>query len=141
MSPWLGVYRSRTGIAIAIAAFAFVVVCLLRTAGLLQAAELARYDFELRTTTGSSSREPPITLVLIDERDLRRFGHPLPDDTLRELISLLLASRARAASVLSAIFMPCCPRLTGSSSSCHSPARPVVWSAERSWSCCLRVRA
>ncbi len=99
MAQWLRVYRSRAGVAIAFAIVIFVVVSMLRTAGLLQAMELAFYDLELRSAAGASSQEPPITLVLINEQDLRRFGHPISDDTLSELITLLLKSQVRAVGI------------------------------------------
>ncbi len=81
------------------ATIAFGLVLLLRTTGLLQLAELAMYDVQLRRLAQESREAPPIALVLIGEEDIRRLGHPLTDDALRRLLERLLAAEPRAIGI------------------------------------------
>ena len=61
----------------------FILVLLLRIAGVLQPGELAIYDLQLQRVAAQPRDDLPIALVLIDEQDIRRLGHPLSDKLLR----------------------------------------------------------
>jgi adenylate cyclase len=77
----------------------FILVLLLRMAGVLQPGELALYDLQLQRVAAQPRDDLPIALVLIDEQDIRRLGHPLSDKLLRRLIERLLAAEARAVGI------------------------------------------
>ncbi len=89
--------RSALGGAISVAVF--LVLAVARFLGLLEPLELAVYDRDRRLAARAPSPEPPITLVLIDESDIRRHGHPLRDETLRVLIEEILAAGPRAVAI------------------------------------------
>lgn len=82
-----------------VALTAFVVLLVLRATGVLEEPELAWYDLQLQRASGAWVAAPPIALVLIEEDDIRRFGHPLPDDVLRQLLERLLAADPRVVGV------------------------------------------
>jgi len=86
-------------IAVVAAAGSFALLLLLRTAGLLQLGELAIYDLHLRRAAQEPREAPPIALVLIDEQDIRRLGHPLTDRLLERLIGQLLSAGPRAVGI------------------------------------------
>jgi len=70
-------------------------VLILRAVGLLQLLELAAYDqlLRLRPTRGS---DPRIAIVGITETDLDRYGWPLSDAILAELLRRIQAQEPRA---------------------------------------------
>lgn len=74
---------------------AAVAVVLLRVLGLLQPWEWAAYDrlFILRPTPKPDDR---ITLVGLTEADIERYGYPLSDATLAELLETLQSYEPRA---------------------------------------------
>ncbi|MEM1170030.1 MAG: CHASE2 domain-containing protein [Cyanobacteria bacterium P01_H01_bin.35] len=71
------------------------IVILLRSLGLLQTWEWALYDnfFRLRPTEPLDSR---IVIVGIDEADLQKYGHPINDQLLAELLYKLNSLQPRA---------------------------------------------
>ncbi|OZH54279.1 diguanylate cyclase [Hydrocoleum sp. CS-953] len=71
------------------------IVILLRSLGLLQTWEWALYDnfFRLRPTESFDSR---IVIVGIDEADLQKYGHPINDQLLTELLYKLNSLQPRA---------------------------------------------
>lgn len=94
-----GLPKTRPVLACAIATAVFFALTFVRLVGLLEVPELALYDRDRRLAAREPSPEPPITLVLIGEADIRRHGHPLRDETLRLLIEILLAAEPRALAI------------------------------------------
>jgi adenylate cyclase len=94
-----GLLKSRPGLACAIAFAVFASVGFARWLGWLEVPEFALYDHDLRVAAEHEIAEPPITLVLIGEDDIRRHGHPLRDETLRRLIDTVLAAGPRALAI------------------------------------------
>jgi len=90
--------RSLTAQATITAGTVFVLVLVLRFAGGLERLELGIYDLALRARPAAPIDE---RFVIIDETedDLRRFGHPLSDQTLAKVISHLLAMKPRAIGI------------------------------------------
>jgi CHASE2 domain-containing sensor protein len=78
--------RSRPAVVLVVAASAFAVLMVLRATGALEAPELAWYDLQLERASTAWVSAPPIALVLIEEDDIRRFGHPLPVDLMSSLL-------------------------------------------------------
>ncbi len=99
MDYWRRARRSRPAVAIAVAASVFAFLLVARATGSLEALELPWYDLQLQRASRAPINPPPIALVLIQEDDIRRFGHPLPDDLLRQLLERLLAAEPRAIGV------------------------------------------
>ena len=71
-----GIAKSRPALACMIGLAVSFVLGSARLLGLLTASELALYDRNRTLASLSSSPPPPITLVLINEADIRRHGHP-----------------------------------------------------------------
>ena len=94
-----GIAKSRPALACMIGLAVSFVLGSARLLGLLTASELALYDRNRTLASLSSSPPPPITLVLIDEADIRRHGHPLRDEILRVLIETILAAEPRALAI------------------------------------------
>jgi adenylate cyclase len=94
-----GLFKSRPVLACAVAFVVFTSVGLARWFGVLEVPELALYDRDLRVAATDEITEPPITLVLIGEEDIRRHGHPLRDETLRELIEIVIEARPRVLAI------------------------------------------
>jgi adenylate cyclase len=82
-----------------IAALSVLAVLFARDLGWLQAAELRHYDELVSAASEGPLAEPPISLVLIEEADIRRYGHPLPDATLRALVEQILAASPSALAI------------------------------------------
>jgi adenylate cyclase len=62
----------------------------LRSAGSLEAMELAAYDWFMRLRPDGSAVEPRILLVTVSEEDIQRQGQwPLPDDVLATVFEVL----------------------------------------------------
>ena len=116
-----GIAKSRPALACAIALAVFFALGSARLLGLLEAPELALYDRDRGLASLASSPEPPITLVLIDEADIRRHGHPLRDEILRTLIETILAAGPRALAIDLYRDLPVPPITTGDQAS-DSPA-------------------
>jgi adenylate cyclase len=76
----------------------FVLVLLLRFAGALERLELGVWDLALRARPAAQIDE---RLVIIDETedDLKRFGHPLPDEVLARVVEQTLALKPRVLGV------------------------------------------
>jgi adenylate cyclase len=69
----------------------------LRTAGLLEALEMAAYDWFLRLRTTPPAHEPRVTLVTITEADILNQGPwPLSDGVLAKTLQRLLEHEPRA---------------------------------------------
>ena len=84
--------------ALAAAAAVFAAVLLMRVAGALERMELAAYDLGLRARPASAIDD---RLLIIDETedDLKRFGHPISDETLAKIVERVLALGPRALGV------------------------------------------
>ncbi|MCP4040014.1 MAG: CHASE2 domain-containing protein, partial [bacterium] len=91
--------RARPRLAAVIALVVFAGLSLARMLGAFEVAELSLYDRDLRAAAQQAVEAPPITLVLIGEDDIHRHGHPLPDETLRVLIEIVLAAGPRALAI------------------------------------------
>ena len=70
----------------------------LRHRGLLEPLELIHYDW---TTNAIANPEPipDVVLVTVSESDLGKWGWPVPDDQLAEIIKILLAAGATTVGV------------------------------------------
>ncbi len=69
----------------------FGVIAVLRLTGSFQWAELQAYDWLLQSRVHKVSRDHRIVIVEITEDDILRYGWPLPDGTLDDLLNRLLA--------------------------------------------------
>ncbi|HUQ25765.1 MAG TPA: adenylate/guanylate cyclase domain-containing protein [Burkholderiales bacterium] len=76
----------------------FVLVIVLRFAGALERIELGVYDLALRARPAAALDE---RFVIIDETedDLKRFGHPLSDETLARVVERVVALKPRVVGV------------------------------------------
>jgi CHASE2 domain-containing sensor protein len=99
MAVLTGLPKSRLGLACIVAFAVFVSVGSARWLGWLEVPEFALYDRDLRAASEQEIAEPPITLVKIDENDIRRHGHPLRDETLRRLIETVLIADPRVLAI------------------------------------------
>jgi len=90
------VRRMIAGAAIAHAVFALVFLA--RFAGWLQPLELAAYDAGIRARA-SPSGDARVALVLEEEADLARWGFPLSDERLAQLIERIAADRPAAIGI------------------------------------------
>ena len=90
--------QSRGMQALAAAVAVFAAVLLLRVAGALERMELAAYDLGLRARPAAAADD---RLLIIDEteEDLKRFGHPLADETLAQIVERALALGPRALGI------------------------------------------
>lgn len=61
--------------------------------------ELGLYDQFRRLQPLASADDAPITLISVDEDDIRRFGHPLCDDLIAQAIETLLKAEPRVTGV------------------------------------------
>ncbi|MBW2726555.1 MAG: CHASE2 domain-containing protein, partial [Deltaproteobacteria bacterium] len=116
-----GLSKTRPALAVAIALAVFSALTIARLLGLLESRELASYDRDRQLAAQNSSPEPPVTLVLIGEADIRRHGHPLRDETLRVLIETLLAAEPRALAIDLYRDLPV-PPIAGGDQAVDSPA-------------------
>ena len=80
------------------AATVFVLVLVLRFAGALERVELGIYDLALRARPAAPLDE---RFVIIDETeaDLERFGHPLSDQTLAQIVERVLTMKPRVLGI------------------------------------------
>jgi len=90
--------RHPVGVSLLLGSLAFVGVLGLRLLGILQPLELAAYDYclRLRPVAPPDSR---IVLIGETEADLQRFGYPLSDGLLAEVLERLLEAQPRAIGV------------------------------------------
>jgi adenylate cyclase len=109
--------------ALTAACLALVMAC--HAFGLLQPVELLLYDatLKLRPATSIDSR---VVLILETENDLKRFGHPLPDGVLAQMIERLAASGAKAIGVDKYRDIPVAPG-TGTLAAALARHQQVVW--------------
>ncbi len=93
-----GRLRSPTGVSLLLGCLVFVGILGLRLLGILQPLELAAYDYclRLRPVDAPDSR---IVLIGETEADLQRFGHPLSDNLLAEVLERLLQAQPRVIGV------------------------------------------
>src|SRR6266571_3595891 len=91
-------WQSRGIQALAAGLAVFAVLLGLRVAGALERMELAAYDLGLRARPASAIDH---RLLIIDETedDLKRFGHPLSDETLAKIVERVLALSPRVLGV------------------------------------------
>jgi adenylate cyclase len=78
-------------------AAAFGIVAAARYLGALQEPELGAYDAMLRMRTPAPDSR--IVLIHETESDLRRFGHPLPDAVLAQVVETIEAQRPAAVGI------------------------------------------
>jgi adenylate cyclase len=91
--------RPHEHVVVTIAVMVTLAVALLRWWGHLEPLELAAYDRILREAAESPSPPSPITLIQIHEADIRRHGHPIPDNVLTRTLERLLGAEPRAIGV------------------------------------------
>lgn len=83
-------------VCISLSIVVFLIVMALRASGKLQSLELLAYDQQLRWRAHDSAAENRIVLIGADDDDIRRFGWPIGDGTLAELLDRLAAFDPRA---------------------------------------------
>ncbi len=83
-------------LALAIALAVFLALTAARRMQWLQRWELAVYDAILRLRAPATARDPKITIVAIEEADVRKFDYPLRDRQLARLLKQILAAEPRA---------------------------------------------
>lgn len=88
--PWPIAFRP-TLVAVLLGLCAFAGVHGLRSAGLLQTLELRAYDALLRLARMRAPIDPRIVVVVAREADLARYGWPLDDGRLTDILERLLA--------------------------------------------------
>lgn len=76
----------------------FCVIALLRLAGSLERMELAAFDLGLRARPAAAI-DPRILIIDETEDDLRRWGHPMSDETLARILERALALGPRVVGV------------------------------------------
>ena len=73
-----------------IAILSAVAVLAVRQTGVLEAVELAAYDQGVRWRSGSADPGTHVAVVAIDDAGLQKWGWPVPDETLDDLIGKIL---------------------------------------------------
>lgn len=76
----------------------FMLLIGIRGVGWLQPVELLTYDLGLQSLPETAS-DDRILLVGVTEEDIHRFGYPIPDETLADLLQILSRDGARAIGV------------------------------------------
>ena len=77
------------------ALLAVVVLILLRSTGLAQTIDLFLYDLVTSQRSAQSGKESPITLIQIQENDIKRYGWPIEDGLFCQAIDSLNAKGAK----------------------------------------------
>jgi adenylate cyclase len=90
--------RSRVAKAVAVALLVAAVIIALRGPGWLQPLELAAYD-RLRVSWAGHDASDRVLLVGISESDIRRWGYPVRDADLADLLERLAAAEPRVIGV------------------------------------------
>jgi len=89
--------RSPAFAALAASGLVFLALHGLRTAGALEALELAVYDSHIRLRPGVPPPAPPVVLVTVTEKDIQGLGTwPVPDAVLAQALEKLVEAGARA---------------------------------------------
>ena len=93
-----GRLRSPVGVSLLLGSLIFAGILGLRLTGILQPLELDTYDYllTLRPTIPPNS---PIVLIGETEQDIHRFGHPLSDDLLADILERLDQAHPRIIGV------------------------------------------
>ena len=71
----------------------------IRYLGLLEALELRAYDHLMQLRPSSPLQPAPVILIGIDEADIRRFGHPISDQRMTELLKIMVSHQPSAIGV------------------------------------------
>ncbi|MGD9973802.1 MAG: CHASE2 domain-containing protein [Desulfatirhabdiaceae bacterium] len=91
-------HAGRTGLIIGLSVFIFTAG--IRQAGMMQFLELAAYDFFIPMQSRLTAIENRITLITINEDDIRELGQwPVPDETLARALTILLRHQPRAIGI------------------------------------------
>jgi adenylate cyclase len=80
-----------TGFVLLLTLCTALAVYLASALGWLQNMELGAYDRQVRWLSDEDLPDPEVVLVWISEIDIGRYGHPLPDAVLAELLEKLLS--------------------------------------------------
>lgn len=91
--------RSPYAVWLLLSLLVFTLIVTLRLFGLLQPMELTAYDTLLRVRQQATPIDPRIALVTITENDIKRFGYPINDDTMTELLRRVNAAQAKVIGV------------------------------------------
>lgn len=92
-------FMRRHAVPVGVVAVALVVAGL-RWGGLLEGLELRAYDAFLGLAVLPASAEPPITLIGVNEQDIKALGHyPLTDEEVAALLADVVARGARAVGL------------------------------------------
>ena len=85
-----GVFRDQIVPVFLTAGVVFLVIAVVRWAGMLQSLELQAYDVLLRARALDPPAERRITIISAGEEEVERFGWPLPDEILADLLDRLV---------------------------------------------------
>jgi adenylate cyclase len=78
-------------IAVGIAFTISAAIISFRLFGLIQAIELSIYDRFIQHKTLAYAQHPPIILIQVTEGDIHRFGHPISDEIMAQLLEKSLS--------------------------------------------------
>lgn len=97
--PFFRNFRSLFVPALLLAVAVTILVVALRALGLFVLPELAIYDHLVKARSGVSAAPAPVVLVGGTEDDLRRWGWPLTDQVLADVLQTILSQRPRVVGV------------------------------------------
>jgi adenylate cyclase len=98
LRPLFQKFKHPLWIAFVLGQVVFLVLLGLKQAGTLESLDLMMYDFTLRSRPVQPA-DPRIVLIEETEDDLRRFGFPMPDGTLADILQHLENGGARVIGV------------------------------------------
>lgn len=93
------VLSSRWAASVLSASVAFGTVMMARGLGLLEPLELMAYDQLLNLRPAPAEERRPVVLIGIDEQDIDRWGWPIPDAVIADLLERLAADGARVIAL------------------------------------------
>lgn len=99
LGGWRNSLHHPAAVGLCIALLVCVIVMALRSLGALQFLELATYDRFIGLRQATSQRNLHLGVVGLQEADIRRFGYPLPDETLAQVLTTLMDGGARLVGV------------------------------------------
>jgi adenylate cyclase len=92
--------RSPVAVSLLVIVFISLGIVALRNFGLLEALELAAYDWCIRLRSDTAGSDPHIVLISVTEDDIRKQGRwPLTDDTLAQALEILTRYQPRSIAV------------------------------------------
>ena len=97
MNWFLLILKNPKSVGFILSVFVFLFIVSLKINGVLQAIELAIYDQNIMFEHHKSEQKPPISLVMVTEADIQRFGQwPISDKVLSDIIETISRHEPRA---------------------------------------------